>query len=148
MRVQFRLEALCLIGTLLNLGACDGTASHDEDDVHDYPAVEQALLSTTGRKCGTRIPSATETKIVENELSRKLADQGSRSSSSSGPIIVPVAFHVIASGRSKAEGYLSDADVERQLAQLNLAHTGQEKAGGKATRFKFTLAADPLVTRT
>jgi len=141
MRVQFRLEALCLIGTLLNLGACDGTASHDEDDVHDYPAVEEALLSTTGRKCGTRIPSATETKIVENELSRKLADQGSRGSSSSGPIIVPVAFHVIASGRSKAEGYLSDADVERQLAQLNLAHSGQEKAGGKATRFKFTLAS-------
>ena len=76
MRVQFRLEALCLFGTLLNLGACDGTASHDDDDV------------------------------------------------------------------------LSDADVERQLSQLNLAHAGNEKAGGKATRFKFTLAADPLVTRT
>jgi len=52
-----------------------------------------------------------------------------------------VAFHVIASGRSKAEGYLSDADVEKQLAQLNLAHAGQKKAGGKATRFKFTISS-------
>lgn len=141
MRVQFRFVSWCILGTLLNLGACDGTALHDDDDVHDYPAVEQALLSTTGRKCGTRIPSATESKIVENELSRRLADQGSRSSGSSGPIVVPVAFHVIASGRSKGEGFLNDGDIEKQLAQLNLAHAGQEKAGGKATRFKFTLAS-------
>lgn len=141
MRAQFRFSAVCLFGASLNVGACDGTAPNDEEDVHDYPAVEQALLSTAGRKCGTRVPSASETRIVENELSRKLADQGSRSSSSSGPIVVPVAFHVIASGRSKAEGYLGDDDIDKQLAKLNLAHAGQEKPGGKATRFKFTLAS-------
>jgi hypothetical protein len=56
---------------------------------------------------------------------------------------IPVYFHVISSGPSRAEGNVQQSQIDRQIAVLNRAFAGGY--GGVATPFSFVLAG---VTRT
>ena len=57
--------------------------------------------------------------------------------SAPGSITVDVAFHVIAKGTSRANGYLTQRMVNRQINVLNNAYSGA--TGGAATPFTFNL---------
>jgi hypothetical protein len=54
-----------------------------------------------------------------------------------GSITVPVAFHVIAKGPTRADGYLTQRKVNRQIRVLNRAYGGE--TGGAPTPFAFAL---------
>lgn len=142
MRTQFHFTITCIFFSLATMFACDGNPS-DADVIYGdgFPAVEQALLSRTGRRCATRVPAAKETIGLEMDIARRLYDRAGRGVAKAGTIDVPVAFHVIAASRSKAQGYLSPTDIDKQIAKLNLAHAGKDRAGGKSTRFAFKLAS-------
>lgn len=122
--------------------ACAGCSDQEvgkeqiEEDVTDSPALEQALLASVGRRCGTRVPRSIETDAFDAQMSQRL---GARAKVSTGPIVVPVAFHVIAADRSRSRGYLSDKDIDRQIAKLNAAYAGGDDAGATATQFQFQL---------
>ena len=57
--------------------------------------------------------------------------------SAPGSITVDVAFHVIAKGTSRANGYIRQRMVNRQINVLNNAYSGA--TGGAATPFTFNL---------
>lgn len=122
--------------------ACGGCVDHEvgkaevQDDALDSPALEQALLASVGRRCGTRVPRNVESAAIEAEMNQRL---GARLKTRTGPIVVPVAFHVIAADRSRNRGYLSDNDIDGQIAKLNAAYAGGDDAGAIATQFQFQL---------
>ncbi|CAA9426898.1 MAG: hypothetical protein AVDCRST_MAG35-2343 [uncultured Quadrisphaera sp.] len=57
--------------------------------------------------------------------------------SAPGSIRVPTSVHVIAAGPTRAEGYLSPAEVEAQIDVLNTAFAGQGGPGAADTAFRF-----------
>jgi Pregnancy-associated plasma protein-A len=62
---------------------------------------------------------------------------------STGSVTVPVAFHVISSGPTKAEGNVPNSMIDAQMRVLNDSFSGA--SGGAATAFRFQLVT---VTRT
>ena len=57
--------------------------------------------------------------------------------SPAGSITVDTYVHVIAEGTTRAQGYLSQADVDGQMALLNSAYAGQEGPSAANTPFRF-----------
>ncbi len=60
--------------------------------------------------------------------------------SPAGSIEVETHVHVIATGMSRAEGNLSDAEVARQMKVLNASFAGTTGRGAADTAFRFRLA--------
>ena len=56
-----------------------------------------------------------------------------------GSVTIPVAFHVINSGASIAEGNVPASQIRSQIDVLNASYGGS--TGGAATSFRFTLAS-------
>lgn len=63
------------------------------------------------------------------------------SPSPAGSIAVDTVVHVIATGPSRAQGMLSDAEVAAQVAVLNASYAGATGGGAAATPFRFVLRA-------
>ncbi|QXJ21732.1 zinc metalloprotease [Actinomadura graeca] len=97
-----------------------GAAVRDGEDLD--PREVDALLADLRRTLQGRFGTADETRIESGLRSR-------------GRLIVPVRFHVVASGRT---GRLSAAAVRRQMATLNAAYAGRR--GGADTGVGFRLA--------
>lgn len=83
-------------------------------------------------RCGTHNPPAEEVAAVDQHLS--VVRQAI--SATSGPVTVPVHWHVIHSGSS---GQLSMGAINASLDVLNDAYGGN--TGGASTRFTFSLAS-------
>ena len=56
-----------------------------------------------------------------------------------GDVTIPVAFHVINSGRSLAEGNVPGSQIRAQIDVLNASYGGS--TGGAATSFRFSLTS-------
>ena len=56
-----------------------------------------------------------------------------------GSVTIPVAFHVISSGGSVAEGNVRGSQIRAQIDVLNASYGGS--TGGAATSFRFSLAS-------
>lgn len=101
------------------------------------PACEQEVAVAGGIEVRAK-PGA---KIAEPSVSQGGPDllQGKEptSVSSAGSISVPTYVHVIAQGPTRAEGLLSQADVDRQMALLNSAFAGAEGPSAANTPFRF-----------
>ncbi len=83
-------------------------------------------------RCGTHNPPAEEVAAVDQHLS--VVRQAI--SATSGPVTVPVHWHVIHSGSS---GQLSMGAINASINVLNAAYGGN--TGGASTRFSFSLAS-------
>ena len=57
--------------------------------------------------------------------------------SPAGSIEVDTYVHVIAAGPTRAQGFLTQAEVDRQMALLNSAYAGQEGPSAANTPFRF-----------
>ena len=61
-----------------------------------------------------------------------------------GAVTIPVAFHVINNGTTRALGNVPQSQITAQIAVLNAAYGGS--TGGATTQFKFTLTSTTRTT--
>ena len=94
---------------------------------------ETSASSVPDARCGTVEPTASEAQAIQLDLEQKSG--GSAIQSGVGGI-VRVAFHILHNG---VDGNLTDAQIEAQMAELNLDFSGG--AGGYDTGFRFVLAS-------
>lgn len=140
MRTVGFLPAFPLVSCLLVAAGCGGPPPGDvPDDDEDVQSISAAVAASTGRRCGTRQPTAHEAaghdQIAEQRWA--LDRQGP------APMKVPVAVHVIAAGRTRARGALTRAEVERQIQVMNAAYAGAQAphATGVAADVAFELTS-------
>ena len=119
-----------------DIAAGDGS----NDDRADTPG-SAPQVSTGFQHCATREPSEAEAKLMFEQLSLV------SSALQVGSVTINVYWHVINKGSGLANGDVTDAMIEQQIAVLNSAYangdTGPDDAGataGAATPFKFVLA--------
>jgi hypothetical protein len=101
---------------------------------------QQANVARSLDRCGTREVSAVEALELENSLI--LANAAPRAP---GSVTVNVRFHVIRKGLGIADGNLTDAMIDDQIAVLNRTYTG---TGGTNTPFRFRLRSIDRTTNT
>jgi len=119
----FRIVLLTFsIAALAGCGV--GVEDVNESDLGDEAPPD---LGEGASRCGTRTPSQTEVADVQAQLT---AAQALRAV---GSVTVPVAFHVIRRGSGAANGDLTQAMIDAQLAVLNKAYS--------KTPFKFALSS-------
>lgn len=135
-------KALAVNGLLLAaVAGCgapvsDGDGAGTDDDAVD--GTQAALVTETGRRCGTRTPTVAEVHAAdETAASRSKLSVAAASL----PVRVPVAVHVISAGGSRASGNVSAEDIKRQLAILDQAYAGSQKGGAVVTAFHFDLVS-------
>ena len=109
------------------LTACDDIAS--DEVVQQYVSRK----GDNGNKCGTPHPLIADRDRVEAEVA---AFTKTVAYATTGPVTIPVAFHVITNG---TQGDVSDVMINTQIDVLNQAYAGA--TGGAATRFQFVLAS-------
>jgi len=99
---------------------------------------KQAFIDS-GLRCGTREPDDDRKAAIANEARRVLDARGISSGAAAGVgATFTVYFHVITS--STGDGYVSDAQIRRQIDVLNDAFAGLNKGALAATPFQFILA--------
>jgi hypothetical protein len=92
-----------------------------------------------GLRCGTREPDDDRKAAIANEARRVLDARGISGSAAAGiGVTFMVYFHVITS--STGDGYVSDAQIRKQIDVLNDAFAGANKGALAATPFQFVLA--------
>jgi len=95
-------------------------------------------------RCDTKTPTAEETRIVQEELMRFKALQGSGAAERNpGSVNVNVWWHVIRKGSGVSNGDITQQMIDDSIAVLNDSFDGS--TGGFNTPFRFTLVG---VTRT
>src|SRR5262245_1819851 len=98
------------------------------------PAVAEenhAVRQMSGRSCITAEPNAGEAAFIQHQL--ELASQNQTQSQVRG--LIQVAFHVIHDG---VEGNVTDAQIQAQIAELNLDFSGADGAYDTGYRFVLT----------
>jgi hypothetical protein len=99
---------------------------------------KQAFIEA-GLRCATREPDEVQKAAIAEEARRVLQRRGiSSAASAPGTITFPVYVHVITS--SAGDGYVSDAQIHRQIDVLNDAFAGSNKGAVASTSFQFVLA--------
>ncbi len=88
-------------------------------------------------KAGAKTPEPDAAQGVSADL---LQGKEPTALSPAGSIEVETHVHVIATGMSRAEGNLSDAEVARQMKVLNASFAGTTGRGAADTAFRFRLA--------
>ena len=114
-----------------------------------------AAVATASALCEPEVavPGALEVrakpgaKVAEPDAAQGAPDllQGKEPTSVSpaGSIAVKTYVHVIAEGTTREKGYLSQGEVDRQMALLNSAFAGQEGPAAANTPFRFeTVSTD------
>ncbi len=85
------------------------------------PGVAAQTLDVGGRRCA--VPNPTLSEVVESirvvEAQKRLHPLGAALRAAADPVTIPVAFHVVTTGESVAEGNIPDAWLEAQIDTLN-----------------------------
>lgn len=82
---------------------------------------------------------AAEPDAAQGSATDLLANTALSAPSAPGSITVPTVVHVIAKGPRRADGYLTQAQVDRQMAVLNASFDGTSGPGAANTAFRFRL---------
>jgi hypothetical protein len=108
-------------------------------------------VATAAPVCEVAVAGALEVrakpgaKVVEPAADQGAPDllQGKEPTAVSAPgsIVVDTYVHVIAAGPTRAEGYLTQREVDRQMALLNSAFAGKEGPSAAKTPFRFKTVA-------
>ncbi|MGC3999059.1 MAG: zinc metalloprotease [Anaeromyxobacter sp.] len=125
---------LSLAAASLTLAACDAARIDQNVANADRPATDQLV-----RSCGTENPSAEEQARVEAEVAAALQTSNPfmAAARAAGSVTIPVYFHVINKGSGTANGDVTSAQINDQIAVLNNAYSGA--TGGANTPFRFQL---------
>jgi hypothetical protein len=132
-----RVRALAALFTF-SLVACAGDERTDENVTPEQVPDEIATRPNV-RGCGTPQPTAEEVAVAER-LDSLRADP-----LPAGSVTIPVWFHVLRAGTTRAEGNVSRSQIDAQIAVLNQSYSGLTGGKGTDTPFRFALAG---VTRT
>ena len=116
------------------------------------PVTAPAVAAATAAVCEVAAPGALEVRAkpgaaaaepaVTSDAKDLLAGAPTASPSAPGSIVVETWVHVIRTGDGRANGQLTPADVQAQVAALNAAFagTGDGVRTGTSTPFRFRLA--------
>lgn len=137
-------KAMCSASllALTTAGCGDPTISRSAGDAAEPPVdpIEAAIVASTGRRCGTRQPTASEIGSHDTEAEQAGGSLTERTPTS---VTVPVAVHIISAGKTRDRGALTRADIDKQLAILRAAYAGGQASGGAAqdTGVTFTVSS-------
>lgn len=131
------LFSACMAGPIDGEDSEEGIAGEEPgdesgDDRVTSPGSGPQAGPTGFHHCATREVDLTEAELIQKHLSAV-----SLAALPAGSVTINVAWHVINKGSGAANGDISDAMINDQIAVLNNAYGGQ--TGGAATPFKFVL---------
>ncbi len=140
------------VGLLLTLIAAPGAAapisaavSSIADDCVTEHASSNARATADSRELEPNHLTEQEIAIREADFQRRLQRQPARADSAvMATVTIPVWFHIIQAGSSRAQGNIPDSMIYEQLRVLNDSYDGGT-VGGAQTAFAFSLAG---ITRT
>ncbi|HHO54501.1 MAG TPA: hypothetical protein ENK18_27425 [Deltaproteobacteria bacterium] len=146
-----RLRVSLAVLTVLGLTQCtlEGVApdAYDEDGDETFfiePPSSEPGSDEGLRRCATPPPTTAQQQKIRDQLAAVTAMRGPMLPSLPGSIDIPVAFHVLQT--TGGVGFVSQADIDAQIAVLNDSYSGATSGSSIDTPFRFVLSSVDYTT--